>query len=127
MCKDRDNPFWAEADEAFKNRDIPRAVEIMLRIWTAEKPTEKPTRCAFVGVMNLAPDLIAQTTVAKVECPECGAMRTLHPQGHTVTFPSYPKRKTGAPRDEVRWIRRGTTWELTEQKASFMEAETERE
>jgi 3-oxoadipate enol-lactonase len=32
--KDSDNPLWAEADEAFKNRDIPRAVEITLRIWT---------------------------------------------------------------------------------------------
>ena len=31
--------------------------------------------------MNLAPDLIAQTTVTKVERPECGAMRTLHAQG----------------------------------------------
>jgi hypothetical protein len=91
------------------------------------RPDEKPTRCSFVGVINLAPDLIAQTTVAKVECPECGPMRTLHPQGHTVMFPSHPKRKTGAPRDEVRWIRCGTTWELSEQKASFMEAETERE
>jgi hypothetical protein len=50
----------------------------------------------------ISADLIAQTTVAKVECPECGAMRTLHPQGPTVTFPSHPKRKTGTPRDEVR-------------------------
>ena len=42
-------------------------------------------------------------------------------------FQAHPKRKTGVPRDEVRWIRRGTTWELSEQKASFPEAETERE
>ena len=39
--KDRDNPLWTEADEAFKNRDIPRAVEITLRIWT-DGPERSP-------------------------------------------------------------------------------------
>jgi hypothetical protein len=77
------------------------------------------------SLMNLAPDLIAQTTVAKVGCPECGAMGTLHPQGNTVMFPSHPKRLTSTPRDEVRWIRRGTTWELSDKKASFTETERE--
>lgn len=49
------------------------------------------------------------------------------PQGNTVRFSAHPKRLMSAPCDEVRWIRRGTTWELSEQKASFTEAETERE
>ena len=31
------------------------------------------------------------------------------------------------PRDEVGWIRRRTTWELSNKKASFTGAETERE
>ncbi len=39
--KDSDNPLWAEADKAFKNRDIPRAVEITLRIWT-DGPERSP-------------------------------------------------------------------------------------
>ena len=38
-----------------------------------------------------------------------------------------PKRLKSTPRDEVRWFRRGTTWELSEQKAPLTEAQTERE
>jgi energy-coupling factor transporter ATP-binding protein EcfA2 len=88
---------------------------------------EKATRCSFSGVIDVRADQIARASVARVECPECGAMRTLHPQGGTTRFPSHPKRLTNSPRNEVRWIRRGTTWELSDKKASFTEAQTERE
>jgi hypothetical protein len=57
------------------------------------------------------PYQIARTAVAKVECPACGAMRTLHPQGQTVTVPAHAKRLTSTPRKNARWIRHGTTWE----------------
>jgi 3-oxoadipate enol-lactonase len=39
--EDTDNSLWAEADEAFKQRDIARAVEITLRIWT-DGPLRSP-------------------------------------------------------------------------------------
>ncbi len=39
--EDSGNALWAEADEAFKQRDIARAVEITLRIWT-DGPSRKP-------------------------------------------------------------------------------------
>ena len=71
------------------------------------------TRCPFSGVIALMPDQIARAAVAKVECPECGAMRTLHPQRNTVTFPAHAKRLTSTPRKEARWIRHGTTWALS--------------
>jgi 3-oxoadipate enol-lactonase len=38
---DTDNPLWAEADEAFKQHDIARAVEITLRVWT-DGPLRSP-------------------------------------------------------------------------------------
>jgi hypothetical protein len=71
------------------------------------------SRCPFAGVIALMPDQIARTAVAKVECPDCGAMRTLHPHGNTVTFPAHAKRLTSTPRKEARWIRHGTTWALS--------------
>jgi hypothetical protein len=76
-------------------------------------PDEQPTRCAFVGQVDLAPERLAETGVAKVECPGCGALRTLHPQGSALLFPSHPKRLTRPLSKEVRWIRRGGTWELS--------------
>ncbi len=39
--EDTDNTLWAEADEAFKQHDIARAVEITLRIWT-DGPSRSP-------------------------------------------------------------------------------------
>jgi hypothetical protein len=50
--------------------------------------------------------------VAKVECPTCGALRTLHPQGRTTVFPTHPRRLMRPSREEIRWIRRGSVWEL---------------
>jgi DNA polymerase III delta prime subunit len=76
-------------------------------------PAMPAMRCSFAGVTGLQPDQIARTAVAKVECPDCGAMRTLHPQGQTVTFPAHAKRLTSTPRKDARWIRHGTTWELS--------------
>jgi hypothetical protein len=77
---------------------------------------EKATRCAFSGVIDVTADQIARASVAQVECPECGAMRTLHPQKGTMKFPSHPKRLTSLPRHDVRWIRQGTVWTLSEKK-----------
>lgn len=76
------------------------------------KPEEPPTRCPFVGAIELSPEQLTLTAVAKVECPACGALRTLHPQGRATIFPSHPKRVRYPSREEVRWVRRGSTWEL---------------
>jgi hypothetical protein len=78
---------------------------------------EKATRCAFSGVIDVTADQIARASVAQVECPECGAMRTLHPQKGMMKFPSHPKRLTSPSRHDVRWIRQGTVWTLSEKKA----------
>lgn len=75
-------------------------------------PEEQPARCPFAGAIELSPERMAHTAVAKVECPACGALRTLHPQGHTTVFPSHPKRLKRPPHEEIRWIKRDSLWEL---------------
>ncbi|MFL5700938.1 MAG: ATP-binding protein [Ktedonobacteraceae bacterium] len=77
---------------------------------------EKATRCAFSGVIGVTQNQMTAVSVAQVECPECGAMRTLHPQRGVMKFPSHPKRLTNSPHHEVRWIRHGTAWALSEKK-----------
>jgi hypothetical protein len=91
-----------------------RATRAPTRDAVGTTPQTLPTmRCSFAEVTGLQPDQIARTAVAKVECPACGAMRTLHPQGQTVTFPAHAKRLTSTPRKGARWIRHGTPWELS--------------
>ena len=75
--------------------------------------TVATTRCPFMGAIALKPDEITRTGVAKVECPECGATRTLRPQGPTMTFPAHAKRLTRTARQDARWRKRDTTWELS--------------
>ncbi len=77
---------------------------------------EKVTRCAFSGVIDVTADQMTAASIAQVECPACGAMRTLHPQGGMMKFPSHPKRLTSPSRHDVRWIRQGTVWMLSEKK-----------
>jgi DNA polymerase III delta prime subunit len=79
-------------------------------------PEEQPSRCTFAGPLDLEPARPVETAVTKVECPECGALRTLHPHGNTLHFPPHPKRRTRPPRGEVRWVRRGAMWELSGQQ-----------
>ena len=74
-------------------------------------------KCSFSGGTGLAADRMAQTGVAKVGCPACGAMRTLHPHGDIVTFPPHQRRLTAPPPGEVRWIRSGDVWQLSGEKA----------
>lgn len=38
----------------------------------------------------------------------------LNVNGLTVKFPSHPKRKTKTPHHAVRWIKRGSLWELSQ-------------
>jgi hypothetical protein len=79
-----------------------------------EDAGEKPEKCLFSGVIELD---LSQADIRAVECPQCGAMRTLPPQGKRATFPSHQKRLTSLSRHAVRWIRQGTAWTLSEKKA----------
>ncbi len=81
------------------------------------QPEGGSTRCSFAGIIELSARQMAEARVSKVECPECLTMRALTPQGTTVRFPPHDKRKTRTPHREVRWIKRGTAWTLSEKKA----------
>ena len=73
-------------------------------------------KCSFSGVTGIPPDRLAQTGVHSVGCPECGAMRTLQSHKNTVTFPSHQRCLTPPSSSDVRWLRSGTIWELSDSK-----------
>jgi hypothetical protein len=77
-------------------------------------PEGESTKCSFAGTLSLSPRQMAEAGVSRIECPECLAMPALTPQGATVRFPPHDKRKTRSPHREVRWIKRGTVWTLSE-------------
>jgi hypothetical protein len=76
------------------------------------RPTNT-TRCTFSGVVvpiELQRFLASSTRL--VECPDCGATRTLEPRGGVLRFKSHDKRKTHTPNTEPRWARGETAWEV---------------
>ncbi len=73
---------------------------------------EKSLSCPFSGVIDVEPTRLTQAGLSKVECPECGAVRTVRIQGNSSIFPSHPKRKTNTTRNEGRWIKQRTEWTM---------------
>jgi AAA domain len=49
-----------------------------------------------------------------IECPTCGAVRTVHLQGDVVRFPTHQPLRTRTTKDVTRWVRQGTVWTLWE-------------
>jgi hypothetical protein len=77
---------------------------------------EKPKRCSFSGAVDLSPARLTQAGIAKLQCPECGAMWTARIRGTVVSFPPHPPRSTRVVQTISRWIKRGGAWELSEHK-----------
>ena len=78
---------------------------------------EPSTKCPFTRVSGLEPAQLTSTDVRAVECPECGAVRTIHMTAHGVVFPSHTPLVTRSTKDGSRWVKQGTTWALSEQQA----------
>lgn len=72
----------------------------------------RATKCRFVGRLPRAPAQLIASGVTRAECPECGALRTLGTQGSRLLFPSHAERLLRRARQDIRWVRRGSTWEL---------------
>jgi DNA polymerase III delta prime subunit len=78
---------------------------------------EKPGKCPFSGAVDLSPVQLATSALAKLQCPECGAIWTARIRRDTVLFPPHPPRTTKVVQAVSRWIKQGTTWTLSERKA----------
>jgi AAA domain len=76
-----------------------------------EKQAEK---CSFShAIVPLSPAQFAQTGVAKLQCPECGAIWTARVRGEVVSFPPHQSLQRPRARAIPRWIRQGTAWTRT--------------
>jgi len=84
------------------------------------KIEEKATRCIFSGDIDMEISCITQSGISKVQCPKCGAIRTIRIQGNVVMFPSHPPRVTSTSRNGERWIRRRNVWELSEKGEHYV-------
>jgi AAA domain len=80
-----------------------------------------PVQCPF-SKMEILIDLqaFADSGTHVVECPDCGANRTLEPHRGVLSFKQHGKlkRKTKAQLTALRWARRGQIWKVVGGEAS---------
>lgn len=105
----------AETEEAPPQKKTTRRIGERAPSRDPVGPTETtlatPEKCSFSGVeVNLSPAQLAQAGLAKLQCPECGAIWTARVRGETVSFPPHPPRTTKRVQAVPCWIRQGAIW-----------------
>jgi AAA domain len=77
-------------------------------------PAPLSPKCAFAGAIDIEPRRLQHRETHTIECPACGAVRTVPLQGDGVRFPTHPPLRTRTTKDVTRWIRQDTVWTLWE-------------
>ena len=77
-------------------------------------PAALPLKCAFAGAIDIEPRRLQHRETHTIECPTCGAVRTVPLQGEGVRFPTHPPLRTRTTKDVTRWIRQESVWTLWE-------------
>jgi len=73
-----------------------------------------PSKCTFAGAVEVEPMRLRQAETRALECPACGAVRTVLLHRDVVRFPPHQLLRTRTTKDVTRWIRQGTVWTLWE-------------
>jgi len=73
-----------------------------------------PPKCAFAGAVDIEPMRLQHRETHTIECPTCGAVRTVPLQGAVVRFSTHPPLRTRTTKDVTRWIRQDAVWTLWE-------------
>ena len=77
-------------------------------------PAALPPKCTFAGMVDIEPRHLQHRETYTIECPACGAVRTVSLQGGVVRFPTHQPLRTRTTKDVTRWIRQDTVWTLWE-------------
>jgi hypothetical protein len=76
--------------------------------------TTTSTKCSYLGEISVTRRQFQEAGTTCVECPTCGARRTLKSPKDRPHFPSHPRRLTPPPKGERRWIEQEQIWKLAE-------------
>jgi hypothetical protein len=76
--------------------------------------TTTTTKCTYVGIIEVSSQEFQEAGITCVECPTCGARRTLKSPKDRPHFSSHTRRLTPPPKGERRWREREQIWKLAE-------------
>jgi energy-coupling factor transporter ATP-binding protein EcfA2 len=72
------------------------------------------SKCPYLGLIEVSSHQFQETSTTCVECPTCGARRTLKSPKDQPHFLSHPRRKIPPPKGERRWVLQQQSWNLVE-------------
>jgi hypothetical protein len=76
--------------------------------------TTTSNKCTYLGIIEVTRRQFQEAGTTCVECPTCGARRTLKSPKDRPHFPSHPRRLTSPPKGERRWVEREEIWKVAE-------------
>src|SRR5947209_898919 len=76
--------------------------------------TTTSTKCTYLGIIEVTRHQFQEAGTTCVECPTCGARRTLKSPKDRPHFPSHPRRLNPPPKGERRWTEREGIWKVVE-------------
>jgi type II secretory pathway predicted ATPase ExeA len=75
--------------------------------------TSESSNCTFSGVVPIDIKRFTESSIAVVECPDCGRTRSLSPSKGVIRFPAHKPRKRQTPLTSKRWAAKGPTdWDV---------------
>jgi hypothetical protein len=77
-------------------------------------PPAPPTKCLGAGALDVDARGLTQSAITQVECPVCGAVRTVQLKAQRVILPAHAPLKTHTTSKGARWIRGETGWALAQ-------------
>ncbi len=77
-------------------------------------PPAPPTKCLGAGALDMDARGLTQSAITQVECPVCGAVRTVQLKAQRVILPAHAPLKTHTTCKGARWIRGETGWALAQ-------------
>jgi hypothetical protein len=80
----------------------------------AMAPPAPPTKCLGAGALDVDARGLTQSAITQVECPVCGAVRTVQLKAQRVILPAHAPLKTHTTCKGARWIRGETGWALAQ-------------
>lgn len=76
--------------------------------------TGTSAKCSYLGIIEVTRHQFQEAGTTCVECPTCGARRTLKSLKDQPHFPSHSRRLSPPPKGERRWIVQEQLWKLVE-------------
>jgi hypothetical protein len=117
LCSSPQHPTWSHGSTTSPLPPLPSSSSHIERAAHRDPVGEQvftgtTSKCSYLGIIEVTRHQFQETGTTCVECPTCGARRTLKSPKDQPHFPSHPLRKSPPSKGESRWVFQEQIWKL---------------